>query len=117
MPVPLQISFRNMEPNAEIETLVRDRVAALEKFFDRIVRCRVVLDIPHRQRYRGKLCDVRIDLHVPGEEIVISRPPGPDSLRHGLAVAIHEAFDEARRRVREFARRRRDFEPCGRETP
>lgn len=94
--VPLEIVFQNMEPDAEIESLVRCRAAELGRLRANIENCRVVLEIPQSQRYRGKLCDVRIEIRLPGDAVVIAREAGPEALRHGPQVAIHEAFDEAR---------------------
>jgi hypothetical protein len=79
-------------------------------------------DHHHRDgsRYR-----VRIDLAVPGEDIVIAHDASPrsgarqraaQSLRKGdelerthrrATVAIREAFEQARRRLQDYERRRR----------
>jgi hypothetical protein len=45
---------------------------------------------------------VHIDIAVPGEELVVGREPHED-----LAVAIHEAFDGAKRQLKEFSELRR----------
>lgn len=114
--VPLQITFHNMEPDAEIEALVRCRAAELGQHGEGIENCRVVLEIPQSQRYRGKLCDVRIELRVRGgDAAVIVRDAGPEALRHGPHVAIHEAFDEARSWIESAGRRRATEPPAERE--
>jgi cold shock CspA family protein len=48
------------------------------------------------------LYNVRIDMTVPGAELVIKREPNED-----LDVAIRDAFDAARRQLEDFARRHR----------
>ena len=65
MQIPLQLSFRGMEPSAAVELKVRERVAKLERFSDRITSCRVVVESPHRRHHQGKLFHVRVDLTVP----------------------------------------------------
>jgi hypothetical protein len=64
---------------------------------------------------------VRIELAVPGEDVIVNHEPAPDTTarsasrksdepdgRHKDAhVAIHDAFDAARRRLEDLARRQR----------
>ena len=70
MPATLQISFRNMDPSSACEDQVRGRVAELDKFYDRIIACHVVLEEQHRHHQQGRIFHVRVDLVVPGREIV-----------------------------------------------
>jgi hypothetical protein len=39
MQIPLQISFRNMDPSPAIEARIREKAAKLERFHDRIIGC------------------------------------------------------------------------------
>ena len=64
--------------------------------------CRVAVESPQRRQHQGKLYTVRIDITVPGEEIVINRVENED-----LYVAIRDAFDAANRKLEEQARRQR----------
>jgi hypothetical protein len=124
MTLPLQISFRNMRHSAEVEDSVRAEAAKLETFYHRIIGCHVAIELPHRHHKKGKPLHVRIDLNLPGKEIVIKREPvanrrisanGAGSLSHAraksphvdLQLVIHDAFKAAGRRVQDFARRRR----------
>jgi cold shock CspA family protein len=50
---------------------------------------------------------VDIQLHVPGEEILVSRRPQPDGRIRDAYAMVHDAFDAARRQVEDYARRRR----------
>ena len=97
MQTPLQISFRNMEPSAAIEEEVRARAAKLEEVCHRITSARVVVERPHRQHRHGTLFHVRVDLHVPGHEVVVSREPAEHHEHEDVYVAIRDAFDAARR--------------------
>ena len=107
MQIPLQMSFRNMEPSAAIETDVREKAAKLEKFFDRITSCRVMIEAPHRHHHKGKLYQVRIDITVPGQEIVVSHE-GPHNHAHeDVYVAIRDAFNAAGRQLEDYARKSR----------
>jgi ribosomal subunit interface protein len=107
MQVPLEITFRNVPPSPAIEADIRDKAAKLEDFHDRITSARVVVETPHRQHRTGKLFHVRIDLRVPGHEIVVSREPAAHHEHENVYVAIRDAFDAARRQLQDHAREMR----------
>lgn len=54
---------------------IRSRAEKLDSFYDKIIGCRVLVEAPHHHHRAGQRCHVRIDLTVPGEEIVINRAP------------------------------------------
>ena len=100
----MQISFRNMESSAAIEADIREKVAKLEELSDRITSARVVVEVPHRQHRQGKLFHVRVNLRVPGRELVVSREPAAHHEHEDVYVAIRDAFDGARRQLEDYAR-------------
>ena len=118
---PVQITFRKMGVSPALEQEIRSRAAWLETFYPGIVGCRVLLEIPHRRRKRGRPLHVRLELSLPGEDVIVNHEPTLDATarpaprksdeldgRHKDAhVAIHEAFDVARRRLEDVARRQR----------
>jgi ribosomal subunit interface protein len=107
MQVPLQISFRDMEPSAAVEDRIRERAAKLDRYYERIMGCRVVVEAPHRRHHQGKLYHVRVDLTVPQGELVVSREPVNHHAHEDVYVAIRDAFDAAQRRLADYARRQR----------
>lgn len=107
MQLPLQIAFHNMEHSDAVEAAVREKAAKLDEFCDRIMGCRVVVEAPHRHHRRGNQYQVRIDLTVPGEEIVVNREPAEHTEYRDLGVALRDAFDAARRQLEDYVRRRR----------
>ena len=102
MQLPLQISYRNMESSAAIDTLVREKAGKLEQFHSRITSCHVVIEQPGRHQQQGKQFVVHIDLKVPGGEIAVNRDHDED-----VYVALRDAFDAARRKLEDFAREQR----------
>ena len=125
MIIPLQISFRNMKVSEVVDARIREEVAKLETFYKGIMHCRVVVELPHRRHQNGDLYHVRIDMTVPGAELVVKREPSLHaSLRKSDAekqvksyeahaahtdvfVVIRDAFKEARRQLQDYARRMR----------
>jgi ribosomal subunit interface protein len=107
MQLPLQISFRHMEHSEAIELLVREKAAKLDTFADHIISCRVVVEPVGKHHQQGNLYDVRIDLTVPGEEIVVTHEPSQHTEYKDIHVALRDAFDSARRQLEDYVRRRR----------
>ncbi len=107
MRLPLQISFRDIPPSAAVEAKIRERAEKLERYYDRIMGCRVVVEAPHGRHHQGKLFHVRVDLTVPGSEIVVSREPAEHHAHEDVFVAVRDAFDAAQRQLADYARRQR----------
>jgi cold shock CspA family protein/ribosome-associated translation inhibitor RaiA len=107
MQLPLQISFRHMEPSAAIEAIVREKAASLDTFAGHIMSCRVVVEPAGKHHERGNLYAVRIDITVPGEEIAVTRESSEHSAYRDIQVALRDAFDSARRQLEDYTRRRR----------
>ncbi|MBI2993419.1 MAG: HPF/RaiA family ribosome-associated protein [Gammaproteobacteria bacterium] len=105
--VPLEISFRNLKPSAAVEARIRERTDKLDKFCDQIMRCRVMVEAPHRHHHKGNLYHIRIDVTVPGEEIVVKRSPGGHHAHEDVYVAVRDAFNAVARQLEDYMRRRR----------
>ncbi len=102
MKLPLQITSRNVSLSEAAGDIIKEKAAKLETFYDRIIACRVLVDAPHRHKHQGVFYNVRLDITVPGGEIVVKREPNED-----LYVAIRDSFDAARRQLQSFVRRQR----------
>jgi len=53
MQLPVQITFRNMDSSAAVEARIREEVEKLAEFYDSIMGCRVMVEMPHKHRQRG----------------------------------------------------------------
>ena len=102
MKLPLQITFRNMPLSEAIEAKIHEKAAKLDKYFSRIMSCRVVVEESQRRQHQGKLFSVHIDITVPGKEMAVTREENEDPY-----VAVRDAFNTAARRLEEHARQRR----------
>jgi ribosomal subunit interface protein len=99
MQIPLQITYRHFPRSDALEARIRERTAELEQFFPHVVSCRVVVEEESRHKQQGKLFAVRVDLHVPGRELVVNREHDEDPF-----VAVRDAFDALRRQLEDHAR-------------
>lgn len=109
MQLPLQIAFRHMEHSPEIEAKIRDKSTKLDEFSDHIMSCRVVVEPAGKHHEHGNLYEVRIDLTVPDEEIVVTREPSQHVAYRDIQVALRDAFDSARRKLQDYVRRKRGY--------
>jgi cold shock CspA family protein/ribosome-associated translation inhibitor RaiA len=123
MQIPIQITFRNMDSSPAVEERVREEAEKLSEFYNGIMGCRVMVEIPHQHRQQGKRFHIRIDLIVPGGEIVVNHEPslrgsiqqaGTEKRKKGqevaaphkdIYVAIRDAFKAARRQLQDYARK------------
>jgi ribosome-associated translation inhibitor RaiA len=113
MQTPVQIAFHGLDKSTAVEDRIREKVAKLEQFFDRITSCRVTVERHHRPRVEEKVKDqpfhVSIFLGVPGDELVVKRDPKGDSALKGhedIQIALRDAFDTMERRLKDYVSRR-----------
>ena len=97
MDFPLDISFRNMDPSPAVEARIREKAAKLERLYNRIVGCTVVVEAPHRHQHKGKLYNVHIDISVPGKDLVVDRAKPQDHAHEDVYLAVRDAFNAADR--------------------
>lgn len=97
----VQLTVRDIPFSPALESHVHKRAEKLNRFFDRINSCRIVIDVPQKHKHHGKLFNVRIDLTVPGKEFVVTRKQDED-----VYIAIRDAFNAIERQLEEHARKR-----------
>jgi len=102
MELPLQITSHDFALTPGIEAEIRERADRLDTYYNRIMRCRVVIEAPVAHHHRGGPFKVRLDLTVPGGELVVNRHADED-----LLVAIRDAFDAMRRQLEDYVRQNR----------
>ena len=102
MEMPLQITCRDFKLTEAIDSEIRKRAEKLDKFYNRITRCKVVVESPHRHSHQGMLYNVQILMTVPGAELVVKRNPHED-----IYVAIRDSFNAARRKLEDYVKQQR----------
>jgi ribosomal subunit interface protein len=108
MQLPVEISYRGLEKSDEIETMVREKAARLDKFCDHINRCDVVIEQPNHNHKKGNPFRVRIDVTVaPGHELVAEDSETDDDSYLPLNRAVHDAFKAMERQLRHLVEKQR----------
>lgn len=102
MEIPLQISLHGIAQSDALHNAIREKAERLNRYYDHIMSCRVVLELSGRHKRQGKQFSARIDLKVPGGEIVVTHEHDEDP-----QIALRDAFDAARRQLEDYARTQR----------
>lgn len=102
MQKPLDIQFRDVARSEALEAEIRDKVAKLEQFYPHVTGCKVVVEMPHKHSHHGRMFVVKVDVKVPGGELVVTNESSEDA-----HVAVRDAFDAAQRKIKDYARRQR----------
>jgi ribosomal subunit interface protein len=97
-----QITYRGMPHSPAMDARIRELADKLDEFHPRITSCHVVVDEIDRHKNKGNLFEVRVDLHVPGREIVATHQQNEDAY-----AAITQAFDVVIRQLEDDVRRKR----------
>jgi len=93
------VSFDDLPVDEAVRQAALEHVAQLEQLSDRITGCHVVVAQPHRHHRSGRLFSVRVDLLVPGGEIVVNREHHLDHAHEDVYVALRDAFAAAERQL------------------
>jgi len=90
-----------MESSTAVETRVRELADHLGVFSDKITSCRVVLDSPHRHSHQGKVFNVKLQLALPGEDVVVDMERPQRDGHEDVYVVLRDAFDAAKRQLQQ----------------
>ena len=104
MHLPLQITFRHMDPSPGLDALAHELASGLGKASAAIISCQLVLDAPTRHQHHGGQFEARLDVMVPDRIIVIRRTRPLGQSHEDAYAAVREAFRAARRRLQDYER-------------
>ena len=99
--LPVQITVRDMSISLALETTIRKYAEKLQRYYDRILSCHVVIKVSQKRKHQGKLFDVHIDLTIPKKAFVVTHKQDQK-----IYTAIHKAFDAMGRQLEEYTCKR-----------
>ena len=118
--IPVQFTFRHMPASPAVAAQVEAEAQKLRRYFSLIRHCHVVITAPHHHHRLGRTYSVHVELAVPNEHIAVThahagRPHAldesprkrADAAHKDIYVVLRDVFDAARRRLQDYARRRR----------
>lgn len=99
---PLQIiTLHGVDRSPALEGDIRSRAEKLQRLHRFITRCRIVVERPHMHHHQGGQFVVRLRIEAPGAEVVVNHDHAED-----VHVALRDAFDAARRQLKDYVSRR-----------
>jgi cold shock CspA family protein len=104
MRIPLTVAFRDFPPSEAVERAIAAAAERLDRYHPHVTSCRVTVGAPHRHHRKGRLFHVRIDLTVPGAELVVNREPPERHAHENVYLAVRDAFRAARRLLQDQIR-------------
>ncbi len=125
MSTPISITFSKTRSTPWLAAEIESRVKRLCATCTDVQSCRVVVDIPHRRHRRGNRFRIRIELSVPGEDLAVTRDANVhatvkdsdeatwrkrhdvEAVHRDIRLVLTDAFDAARRQLRDYAQLRR----------
>lgn len=102
---------------------VKKEARKLQRYFERITHCHVVIVAPHKHHRRGRQYSIHVDLGVPQGPLIVNheptvrsrvgasqreqKRPEPNAAHDDIYVTLRDTFDVVRRRLEDHARRLR----------
>src|SRR5687768_6070473 len=93
MQIQPRITFHNMDPSSALKERIMEKISKLENKFAGIIGCYVVIEAINRHQHQGIIYSVRVNVTVPGGDLVVSEHPGKNPTRHEEPyAAMNDAF-------------------------
>ena len=100
MNAPVEVHFHGIQRSEAIEQRVREKVAKLEKHFERMTSCRVVLEATQRTALKPKVYSIKIEIGVPRQRpIVVCHERVGSHASEELTMALRDAFETVLRKI------------------
>lgn len=97
-----KVTIRDISNSNTLESHIQEKVQKLNQFHQRIQSCHVMIEMPQKHKHQGKLFSVKVDISVPGKELVVSHKKNED-----VYIAIRDAFNALVRQLETYAQRKR----------
>ena len=99
MKIPLQIRFKDCERSPAIEAVIQTCADRLESHCKETIGCRVLVEAPNHHHRKGSPVHVRVDVTIPGHELVASSDVPHQPGHADAEAAVRAAFAAAERQV------------------
>ena len=102
---PVEIVLRGISDSGALKPYIAEEADKLCRQCDRIQTCHVVAEVLHRPKQQGAKFAVRLNITLPGTEVVVNREHGED-----VYIALHDAFEAASLQLKDHMRRQSEVE-------
>lgn len=97
----VDVVYRDLDSSAALNEVIHKKIEKLSRFTDQLIRSRVVIDIPHNHKTKGKQFRASIELDVKGHPLAVTHD------NESVHVAVRDAFSCAERKIKQLAARQR----------
>lgn len=96
----VEIVLRGMPHSGALERYIGEQANKLDRADGRIIGCHVLVEALHRPKQQGAQFAVRLDITLPGTEVVVNREHSED-----VYAAVRDAFEAAGLQLNDHMRR------------
>lgn len=104
--LPIRITYHGLDASDSLNELIHARAAQIERLHDRLQGLRVLVDAPHHHQRHGKRYRVRLELGLPGYDLVVGHDQDEHVVEDDAYQSVRHAFDALRRKLRAQTTRR-----------
>lgn len=97
---PVEIVLRGIPQSGALERYIGEQADRLDRELARISTCHVVVEVLHRPKQQAAQFSVRLNITLPGTEVVVNREHGED-----VYIALRDAFEAAGVQIKDHMRR------------
>lgn len=97
MPIPIQITLRQLSHSQAVEKHIQEKAQKLEHFCDHIIHCHVVVELANHNQHHGNLYNTRITVKVPKDELIATH-----NGEENMYLSIQEAFSNITRQLENY---------------
>ena len=109
METPLEIRFHNIVASDAIENQIHEHADRLARLHPHMTGMRIRVELPHQHQHSGNICEVHIEMALPGYKLAITHAPHHPEERYArpnLETSLRDAFSVAERKLKEEVDRR-----------
>lgn len=107
MQVPVDVTFRGLDPDPRLRALIDDRIAHLERAHPGIISCHLTAGPAQARQRSATTQQVTLEVRVPGAQLVVRRHHADAPGQAYLAPVLRDAFTAMGRVLSRHEERRR----------
>lgn len=97
----VDVVYRDLTSSAALNDTISKKIEKLNRYTDQIVHSRVVIDIPHNHKHKGKQFRASIEIDMKGSPIAVTQD------NESIHIAVRDAFNSAERKIKQLSARQR----------
>lgn len=97
----VNVVYRDLESSAALNAIIDKKIEKLARYSDGILSSRVVIDIPHNHKHKGKLFRASLEIDMKGNPLAVHCDD------ESVHVAVRDAFSSAERTLKKTVGRKR----------